>query len=81
MGGLIMQTKRNSLIESVSNTVIGYLVALASQIAIFPLFEIHVPFHDNLMIGAWFTAISVVRGYVLRRWFTRRTESAVEGHQ
>ncbi len=72
----MMQTKRHSLIESCSNTAIGYVVAILSQLAIFPMFGIHLPLHDNLMIGAWFTGISVVRGYVLRRWFTRRTESS-----
>ncbi len=70
-----MQTRKHSLIESCANTAIGYTVAVLSQLAIFPMFDIHVPLHDNLLIGAWFTAISLVRGYVLRRWFTRRTES------
>lgn len=71
-----MQSKRNSFIESVTNTAIGYVVALLSQLAIFPMFDIHVPFTDNLLIGAWFTVISIARGYVLRRWFTKRTEAA-----
>lgn len=70
----MMQTKAQSLIESVTNVAIGYMVALASQIAVFPMFDIHVSFSDNLAIGAWFTAISIARSYVVRRWFTRRTE-------
>lgn len=71
-----MQTKAHSLIESLMNVAVGYIVALASQLAIFPMFGIHVPFTDNILIGLWFTAISVVRSYVLRRWFTKRTEAA-----
>lgn len=71
-----MQTRRHSLIESVTNTAIGYVVALLSQLVIFPMFGIHVSFVDNLAIGAWFTAVSITRGYVLRRWFTKRTEAA-----
>lgn len=70
-----MQSKIHSLLESLANTVIGYVVALLSQLAIFPLFDIHVPLTDNLMIGVWFTAISLARSYVLRRWFTHRSES------
>lgn len=70
-----MQSKRHSFLESLSNVAIGYLVALASQLAVFPMFDIHVPLTDNLAIGAWFTVISIARSYVLRRWFTRRTES------
>lgn len=72
-----MQSKIHSLLESLANTVIGYVVALLSQLAIFPLFDIHVPLADNLMIGAWFTAISLARSYVLRRWFTKRSEPAL----
>jgi hypothetical protein len=70
-----MQSKRHSLIESCANVAIGYGVALASQLAVFPMFGIHVPLSSNLGIGAWFTAISLVRSYVIRRWFTRKTES------
>lgn len=63
------QTRTQSLIEAAANVVVGYLVALASQLLVFPLFGIHVPFSSNLAIGAWFTVISLVRSYVLRRWF------------
>jgi len=70
-----MQTRTHSLIESITNVGIGYSVAVLSQIAIFPLFDIHVSISDNLMIGAWFTVISILRSYAVRRWFTRRTES------
>lgn len=70
-----MQSRRHSFVESVTNVAIGYGVALASQLAIFPVFEIHVPLSDNLLIGAWFTLVSIGRSYVVRRWFTRRTEA------
>ncbi len=65
------QTKKGSLIESISNVIIGYTVALLSQLLIFPMFDIHVPITDNLAIGAWFTVISLARSYVIRRWFNR----------
>ena len=70
-----MQSRRHSFVESVTNVAIGYGVALASQLAIFPVFEIHLPLSDNLLIGAWFTLVSIGRSYVVRRWFTRRTEA------
>lgn len=63
------QSRFHSVLEAVANTAVGYLVALASQLAVFPMFDIHIPFSSNLAIGAWFTVISLVRGYVLRRWF------------
>ncbi len=70
-----MQSKTHSLIESCSNVAVGYLVAVASQLAIFPMFDINISVTDNLAIGAWFTVISIIRSYAIRRWFTRRNEA------
>jgi hypothetical protein len=67
-----------SLIESLMNITIGYVVALASQLALFPLFDIHVPLSTNLWIGAWFTAISLVRSYIIRRWFNARLHAPAQ---
>ena len=66
-----MQTRLQSFIESFINVVIGYGVALISQILVFPLFEINIPMGSNLLIGAIFTVISIVRSYVVRRVFNR----------
>lgn len=70
------QTRRGSLIESFMNILIGYGVALASQLAIFPMFDIHISLGTNLWIGAWFTVISLVRSYIIRRWFNARLHRA-----
>lgn len=64
-----MQTKLQSLIESIFNILIGYSVAVFSQCIIFPWFGIHVPLSDNLQIGLLFTVISLARSYGLRRFF------------
>lgn len=69
------QTKLGSLIESMMNIAIGYGVALLSQIAIFPMFGINVSLSTNLLIGAWFTAISLIRSYIIRRWFNAMLHS------
>ena len=66
------QTKLQSLIESITNILIGYFVAIASQLAVFPLFGINIPLSDNLLIGVWFTVISLVRSYTVRRYFNWR---------
>ena len=66
-----MQSKKFSLIESVSNVIIGYLVALISQLLVFPLFKINVSLKTNIYIGLWFTGISIVRSYILRRIFNK----------
>jgi len=65
------QTRAHSALESVANVAIGYGVAVASQIAILPMFGVHLPLADNLVIGGYFTAISLVRSYAVRRLFNR----------
>ncbi len=64
-----MQTRLDSLLESGVNILVGYLVALVSQLALFPMFGIHVPLTTNLWIGFWFTLVSLARSYLLRRYF------------
>jgi len=68
------QTRLQSIIESAINVLIGYLVALGSQFAIFPFFDINVPLTDNMLIGLWFTVISLLRSYAIRRWFNARVK-------
>lgn len=64
-----MQTRTQSLIESAINVLIGYGVALAAQIAVFPVFGIRIQMRDNLLIGAIFTVVSISRSYAVRRLF------------
>lgn len=71
------QSRAMSAVESVANVAIGYGVAVASQIVILPLFGVHLPLADNLVIGAWFTVISLARSYVVRRAFN----AAVDGQK
>ena len=61
------QSKKHSLLESIVNVAIGYGIAILSQIAIFPLFGIHIPLRDNLLIGVIFTIISIVTGKQIGR--------------
>ena len=70
-----MQTKKQSLIESLTNILIGYLTALLSQVLIFPLFNIYVSLQDNLLIGLYFTIISLLRSYLVRRYFNKRVDN------
>lgn len=70
------QTRLGSLIEACVNVLIGFGVALASQLLIFPLVGIHVSLSTNLEIGAWFTVISIARSYIVRRWFNARLHAA-----
>ena len=65
------QSRRMSLIEAVTNTIVGYLLAVFVQLIAFPLFGIEVTLADNLVIALLFTAVSIARSYTLRRLFER----------
>lgn len=70
-----MQSRRRSAIEAVANVVIGYVVAISAQMAIFPLFGLYASPGEHLAIGGLFTVVSLVRSYVLRRLFNRWKEA------
>jgi hypothetical protein len=63
------QTRLMSLVESVANVVVGYGVAVVTQMLIFPIFGLHTTLAQNLKLGALFTVVSIARSYVLRRLF------------
>ena len=65
------QSRRGSLIEAVTNTVVGYALAVTTQFAVFPLFGLQVGVIENLGLGLVFTAVSLIRSYLLRRLFDR----------
>ena len=65
----MMQSRLVSLTEAVANVVIGYAVAVATQLAVFPLFGLTPSFRENLLLGAMFTGVSLLRSYLIRRAF------------
>ncbi|EGV44405.1 hypothetical protein BZARG_765 [Bizionia argentinensis JUB59] len=68
-----MQTKKQSLTESLSNTAVGFGVSYASTFLIFPLLGIATNAGTNLIIVIYFTIISILRGYAIRRFFNKKT--------
>ncbi|MBO6882659.1 MAG: hypothetical protein JJ869_03635 [Marivita sp.] len=65
------QSRRLSLVEAVTNVAVGYVLAVITQIVVFPWFGIHPSLGENLAIGSIFTGISLLRSYALRRLFER----------
>jgi len=63
------QSRLMSLVESLANVLVGYGVAVATQMVVFPLFGLAVTVTENLLIGLIFTIVSIVRSYALRRGF------------
>ena len=64
-----MQSRWMSLVESVTNIVVGFGLAVLTQVLVFPMFGLSVSLSENLGIGAVFTVVSLVRSFVLRRIF------------
>ena len=67
-----MQTKRQSLIETLTNVAIGYLISFIANMLVLPLFGYNINLTDGVLISIIFTIISIVRGYMVRRWFNSK---------
>ena len=65
------QSRRASFLEAVTNTVVGYGLAVLTQMVIFPVYGITVDLAAHLGIAVVFVAVSILRSYVLRRIFER----------
>lgn len=63
------QSRAMSFAEAVANVAVGYGLAVATQLVVFPLFGLPARVGDALALGAIFTAVSIVRSYLLRRVF------------
>jgi len=66
-----MQTKKYSLIESLTNTFTGLLISFVIQLIIYPAMGIPVRIEQNVIITFVFTVASILRGYIVRRIFNR----------
>ena len=60
-----------SALEAIVNAVVGWLVALATQLALFPVVGLQAAPAQHLMLIFAFTAVSIARSYLLRRAFAR----------
>lgn len=65
------QSRAMSLVESVANVIVGYGVAVGTQILIFPVFGLHATLAQNLKMGIIFSFVSIARSFALRRLFER----------
>lgn len=63
------QSRKASLIESIANVTIGFGVGVVSNLLVLPLFGFHPSLFDATSMSLWFTVISVVRSFTLRRSF------------
>jgi hypothetical protein len=64
-----MQTRLGSFVEAWANIAVGFTVNWFCNMAFLPLFGFNVTGGQAFWIGVLFTGVSLVRQYVLRRWF------------
>ena len=64
-----MQSKKQSLIETLTSVFVGWLIGVILNMLVLPLFDYNVSLTDGVLISIIFTAVSVVRSYVVRRFF------------
>lgn len=72
-----MQSKTHSLIESIANTVSGFLISVLIGEISYAYYGIPVSTAQNLELTLIFTVASIIRSYAFRRLFNRwQTNSA-----
>jgi hypothetical protein len=63
------QSRAMSFVEAATNVVVGYVLAIVTQIVVFPLFGLDAALGEHLAIGLAFVGVLLGRGYLLRRLF------------
>ena len=67
------QTKKHSILEAFTNTGIAFLISMIIAYFIYPLYFPEIKFSQTFEITLIFTAISLLRGYIIRRFFNKKT--------
>ena len=67
-----MQSRLASFIEALTNVGIGMVVSFFGQIVVSHWYNLPLNLAQNVQIVLFFTVLSVLRSYVLRRVFNRR---------
>jgi len=63
------QPRHHSAWETISSTFIGFSISTAANYFLLPLWGYSPSISASIEIGILFTAISLFRGYVIRRFF------------
>jgi membrane protein implicated in regulation of membrane protease activity len=74
-----VQSKLESLVEAIINTFIGFVIAFISQLLFFPIVGIDVTLGQNFILTVLFTLVSIVRTYIIRRYFNKKSKSKNSG--
>lgn len=72
------QTKLGSLCEACVNIVIGFTINFVANSVILPHIGCQISPGTNFYIGFLYTFISLVRQYIIRRWFNAGLHEAAQ---
>lgn len=73
-----MQSKTESLIETLINTFVGFVINYFANLAVLNLFGFNVGMGTAFWISMFFTAISIARGYIIRRWAQQHLNALIK---
>ncbi len=73
-----MQSKTHSLIETILNTFIGFIISLATAPLAYWICGVEITSSQNLGTAIIMTIISLIRGYTLRRFCNKHLHSLVD---
>lgn len=63
------QTRLSSLVEATLNVTLGFGISVLANWLILPFYGVSPKLSVSFEIGIWFTGISFLRSYLLRRLF------------
>ena len=64
-----MQSRLSSLWESCSNVIIGFFISFLIGLLVYPMFGLDASAATCFGITLVFSAASILRSYIIRRWF------------
>jgi hypothetical protein len=70
------QSPRSAIIEAWMNIGVGFSINFGANFILLPLVGAHFTPGQNFALGWIYTAVSIVRQYVIRRWFNARLHAA-----
>lgn len=63
------QSRSVSFFETLTSTLLGFVLSVAVQRLLFPAMGHDFGYAENMVVASVFTAISILRGYTVRRVF------------
>lgn len=71
------QTRLQSMIEALVNVALGMVISVLLSLVVYPAFGHAFTLAQNIGITVIFTVASILRSYVVRRWFNAVLHRAV----